>query len=119
LGLTREQLAPGRQCAAGHGPEPSSFQRELCLPTSLPLIPPLPTHPPTHPPTPASLKARDWALLLWGLARLGEAPPERWLAAAVASTWHRLRFFGPQDFANVLWALARLGAAPGLPWRSR
>jgi hypothetical protein len=74
---------------------------------------------PRHAHPAASLKARDWALLLWGLARLGAAPPERWLAAAAASTWHRLRFFGPQDFGNVLWALSRLGAAPGLPWRSR
>ena len=67
----------------------------------------------------ASLKAREWALLLWSLARQGAAPPPRWLAAAVAATWHRLRFAGPQDFANLLWAAARLGAEPSPRWRAR
>lgn len=75
---------------------------------------------PKHCPTlSASLKAREWSILLWSLARLDAAPPPRWLAAAAASTWHRLRFFSAQDFANTAWALARLGATPGAPWRGR
>jgi hypothetical protein len=105
-------------------PRPSLLPQQLpcaCLAPTHANPPPLTSSPlpPTYLHPAASLKARDWALLLWCLARQGATPPPQWLAAAAASTWHKLRFCSAQDFANTLWAMARLGAAPGAPWRSR
>ncbi|KAG2494395.1 hypothetical protein HYH03_007448 [Edaphochlamys debaryana] len=62
--------------------------------------------------------SRSYSTLLYGLAKIGYRPDERWLASytSAAVTW--LPAFPPRDLASAAWALGTLGYRPSEAWLS-
>lgn len=62
------------------------------------------------------MRPQGYSNLLWGLARLQQAPDAAWLAQCCNRMLPLLPAFSDQQLSNTLWALAALGRQPPGRW---